>query len=204
MQRLRTSASDIDAWRRYLNPPIPDMEIELSDLLSQLRRESPPTDAMLAGSALHAALERADAGDHATLEANGYTFHLDMDGEIDLPEMREIKGTRDYAIGDCTVTLVGQVDAIHGRRIEDHKFTSRFDAERFMSSYQWRIYLEVFGADTFRWNVFEGSETEPMVYRIYGFHQPVMHRYPGMGDDVVKAVAGFLDFARTHLPERVG
>lgn len=202
MQSLRLSATDVDAYRRYLHPPIPDMEIDLDELLAQLRRQEPPTEAMLAGTALHAALEKAEAGDYSRLEANGYTFDLDIDGAIDLPEIREIKGTRDYILGDCVVTLVGKVDAIHGRRIEDHKFTSRYDAERFLGSYQWRIYLEVFGADEFRWNVFEGSEREPKSYRIYGFHQIRMHRYPGMGEDVVSEVEDFVDFARAHLPER--
>lgn len=203
MQTLRTSASDIDALRRYLKPPIPEMEIELADLLAQLRKQEPPTEAMLAGTALHAALERAEIGDHARLEANGYTFDMDIEGEIDMPVIRETKGTRDYEIDGCVVTLVGKVDAIHGRRVDDHKFTSRYDAERFMGSMQWRIYLEVFDADEFRWNVFEGKETEPKTYRVYGFHQLRMHRYPGMADDVVKEVGRFLAFAREHLPERV-
>lgn len=203
MERLRVSATDIDAYRRFLNPPIPDMEIELADLLAQLRREEPPTESMLAGTALHAALERAQDGEFEALAIDGYTFHFDADLDLELPSIREIKGTRDYEIDGCLVTLVGKVDAIHGRRIEDHKFTSRYDAERFLGSYQWRIYLEVFGADEFRWNVFEGKEVEPKVYRIYGFHQLGAHRYPGMDEDVVREVGAFLDFARVHLPERV-
>jgi len=203
MTALRVSASDIDALRRYLKPPIPDMEIDLADLLAQLRKQEPPTEAMLAGTALHTALENAQDGDHARLEADGYTFDLDIDGELDLPAIREIKGTRDYEIDGCRVTLVGKVDAIHGRRVDDHKFTSRYDAERFMGSMQWRVYLEVFDADEFRWNVFEGSETEPKAYRVYGFHQLTMHRYPGMGEHVADAVREFLAFAREHLPERL-
>lgn len=203
MQRLRVSATDIDAYRRYLNPPIPEMEIELADLLAQLRRQEPPTEAMLAGTALHAILERATDGEFTTVAIDGYTFDFDCDCEIKLPRIREIKGTRDYEIDGCTVTLVGKVDAIHGRRIEDHKFTSRYDAERFLSSYQWRIYLDVFEADEFRWNVFEGREVEPQTYRIFGFHQLGAHRYPGMGDDVRREVGAFLDFARQHLPERI-
>jgi hypothetical protein len=203
MQTLRVSATDIDAYRRYRHPPIPEMEIELDELLSQLRKQEPPTEAMLAGSALHSALERADIGDYSRLEADGYTFELNIDGEIDMPAIREIKGTRDYEIDECRVTLVGKVDAVHGRRVDDHKFTSRYDAEKFMGSYQWRIYLEVFDADEFRWNVFEGSEVEPKVYRVHGFHQLRMHRYPGMGEDVAGEVGRFLAFAREHLPERV-
>lgn len=203
MPSLRVSATDIDAYRRYRNPPIPEMEIELDELLAQLRKQEPPTEAMLAGSALHKALEHADAGDHTRLQADGYTFHLNIEGELDLPQTREIKGERVYEVDGCRVTLVGKVDAIHGRRVDDHKFTSRYDAERFMSSYQWRIYLEVFDADEFRWNIFEGGEVEPMVYQVFGFHQLRMHRYPDMGEHVLKEVGEFVAFARMFLPERL-
>jgi hypothetical protein len=201
MNTLRVSASDIDALRYFLA----DDEGELADLLAQLRRETPPTEAMQAGTALHAALEICQPGEHGELSANGYTFEFKADGEIDLPEIREIKATRDYEVDGCLLTLVGKVDAIHGRRVDDHKFTSRYDAERFLASYQWRVYLDVFGADEFRWNVFEGRQdtTNPQRYVIYNVHQLTMHRYPGMDADVRRMLRTFLDFARRHLPERI-
>ena len=201
MDTLRVSASDIDAFRYFLA----DDEAELADLLAQLRRETPPTEAMQAGTALHAALETCQHGEHGELSANGYTFEFKADGEIDLPEIREIKATREYEIDGCEVTLVGKVDAIHGRRVDDHKFTSRYDAERFLGSYQWRIYLDVFGADEFRWNVFEGRQdtADPQRYVIYNVHQLTMHRYPNMDADIRRALAKFVDFARRHLPERL-
>ena len=201
MQTLRTSASDIDALRYYMAHE----DADLAELLASLRREKPPTEAMLAGTALHTALENCAHGDHPELRAEGYTFELVCEGELDLPEIRELKATRDYEIDGCLVTLVGKVDGLHGRRIDDHKFTSRYDAERFMGSMQWRIYLEVFGADEFRWNVFEGRQStyDPQRYIIHSLHRLHMHRYPGMGDDVERAVAQFLNFARVHLPERI-
>src|SRR5690606_16073056 len=130
MLSLRVSATDIDALRRYRA----DEEADLADLLAQLRRQSPPTEAMEAGTALHAALEASEPGEHRELAANGFTFDLDVSGTLDLPVIREMKATRDYLIGGVLVTLVGKVDAAHGRRIDDHKFTSRFDAERFLGS----------------------------------------------------------------------
>lgn len=201
MDTLRISASDIDALRYFLA----EDEAELADLLAQLRRETPPTEAMQAGKALHAALEICQPGSHGELSANGYTFEFKADAEIDLPEIREVKATQDYVIGDCAVTLVGVVDAIHGRRVDDHKFTSRYDAERFLASYQWRVYLDVFGADEFRWNVFEGRQdtTDPKRYVIYNVHQLTMHRYPGMGADIERTLQRFVEFARRHLPERI-
>lgn len=201
MQTLRTSASDLDALRYYMA----DEDGDLAELLASLRREKPPTESMLAGTALHTALENCVIGDHAELTADGYTFDLRCEGELDLPEVRELKATRDYEINGCLVTLVGKVDGLHGRRVDDHKFTARYDAERFMASMQWRVYLEVFGADEFRWNVFEGRQdtTDPKRYMIFALHRLTMHRYPGIGDDVERAVARFLDFARVHLPERI-
>jgi hypothetical protein len=197
---LRVSASDIDALRYYLAHD----DADLSALIAQLRKETPQTPSMAAGTALHAALETCSDGEFTELSANGYTFELACSGEIDLPTIREVKATKDYFINDCSVTLVGKVDAIHGRRVDDHKFTSRFDAERFLSSYQWKIYLDIFGADEFRWNIFEGRQDSqnPQNYAIYGFHKLTVHRYPDMTWDVVRALGQFVDFAREYLPER--
>lgn len=198
MDTLRVSATDIDALRYFRS----DDEAELGDLLRQLRREEPPTEAMLAGTALHKALELTSAGEHKGFAVDGYLFSFETEAEIDLPAIREMKETREYVVGNVLVTLVGKVDGIHGKRVDDHKFTARYDAERYMGSYQWRIYLEIFGADEFRWNVFEGRESAPKNYLITNIHQLRMSRYPGIAEDVEREVANFVDFARDHLPER--
>jgi hypothetical protein len=201
MEAIRVSASDIDALRYYLA----DEDAELSDLVAQLRHETEQTESMRVGTALHAALETSEPGEHGTLSAGGYTFVFTFDGEVDLPDVREVKATREYQIDGCLVTLVGKVDAIHGRRVDDHKFTSRYDAERFMGSMQWRVYLDVFDADEFRWNVFEGraDTDDPSRYIIHSMHPLTIHRYPGMRKDIERELRRFIDFARKHLPERI-
>lgn len=200
MLALRVSATDIDALRYFYD----DEEADLGDLLARLRRAAPPTPAMLAGTAFHKALETLDQGTAAELEADGHVFVIDVDAELDLPTVREIKATREYRVGDVMVTLVGKVDAVLGKRIDDHKLTGSYDAERFMAGYQWRIYLEVFGADEFRWNIFEGAEiaNQERVWKVRSLHKLTMHRYPGMAADVERQVAAFVDFARIHLPEK--
>lgn len=200
MLSLRVSATDIDALRYFLDSE----EADLADLLAQLRRASPPTSAMLAGTAFHKAMEAAAPGDVDQLEADGHVFNLEFDGEFDIPVIREIKATKEYQIGDVVVTLVGKVDAVLGRRIDDHKLTGSFDAERYLAGYQWRIYLDMFDADEFRWNVFEGAEIagQERVWKVRSMHPLRMHRYPGMADDVARQVAAFVDFASTHLPEK--
>lgn len=196
---LRVSASDLDALRYFLAQEDGDLD----KLLRQLRREEPPTEAMQAGTALHSILEHAVAGEMPDAECGGFRFDFEADGELSLPAIREMKETRLYKIDGVRVTLVGKVDAICGKRIEDHKFTMRYDPERFLSSLQWRVYLEVFDADTFVWNVFEARERGERHYAITALHRLTMHRYPGMDRDVEAALRQFLDFARIHLPERL-
>lgn len=201
MDALRVSVSDLDALRYFLT----NEDAELEPLLAQLRRESEPTPAMRAGTALHTALEISTPGEYGDLTADGYTFVFDIDGEVDLPEIREVKESRDYLVNRCVVTLVGKVDALHGRRVDDHKFTSRYDGERFMGSYQWRAYLDIFDADEFRWNVFEARPDKDDAKRfiIRDIHRLTMHRYPGMREDLERELARFVDFARQHLPEKI-
>src|SRR5665213_1353438 len=134
MHTLRVSATDIDQLRYYRDAD----DMELADLIARLKHLMPSSEAMEAGTALHKALENADAGDHKGFEADGFTFSFETDAEIDLPIIREMKATRDYLVGDVLVTLVGKVDAIHSKRIDDHKFTAKFDADRYLDSYQWR------------------------------------------------------------------
>lgn len=199
MAAIRVSASDIDSFRYFLA----DEDAELPDLLGRLRRTEPPTEAMMAGTAFHTALQLSQSGSLEEIVSDGFRFRLDLDDELDLPAMREIKTTRDYEVGGHVVTLVGKVDAVLGRRIYDHKLTARYDAERFLGSMQWRIYLDLFGADEFRWNVFEAREVGEREYAIKELHKLTMHRYPGMEDDIVRELATFLEFAVTHMPERI-
>lgn len=198
---MRISVTDIDQFHWFLNHE--DMPLE--DLLSRLRREGEETEAMRAGSALHHALEFSTAGNHSVLQANGYTFHMEIDGELDMPEFREIKAEKVYNVNGIPVELVGMVDALHGTRVDDHKTTKRFDAERFFDGYQWRFYLDMFRANQFRWNVFEMREDKKheRTYIVHGFHQPSQWRYPGLEADCQRELSRFVDFVCEHMPEKV-
>lgn len=198
MDALRVSATDLDQLRYFRDTD----DMELADLIARLKHLMPSSEAMEAGTALHKALELAEPGDHKGFEQDGFTFSFETDAEIDVPVIREMKATLDYDFGDVLVTVVGKVDAIHGKRVDDHKFTAKFDADRYLDSYQWRLYLHIFGADEFRWNIFEANESAPRNYLIRRFHKLTMHRYPGMAEDVERELRAFVAFARQHLPER--
>lgn len=191
----------LESYRRWLNwSPLFEGQEEptLEDLKASILA-SEPTEAMLVGTAFHKALETASEGEFETLSANGYTFRL-PDAAIELTPTREMRGFADY--GELTVT--GQVDGIFGNLIIDHKTTSRFDAEGYLAGLQWRFYLDIFGANTFRWNVFERKEIGEHEYALSAPHTLTAHRYPGLHEDCEHHAAEFLAFAEQHLPADAG
>lgn len=175
-------------------------EAGLDGLLARLRGQVPPSQAMLAGTAFHAILERAAAGeDIAEAEQDGFRFIIEVDVALALSPIRELRAHKDYP----GITISGQLDVLDGRRVEDHKTTERFDAERYLDGYQWRFYLDIFEADAFRWNVFEMREVDPMVYLVHHFHRLEQHRYPGLSRDCERLAVDLAAFARQHMPERL-
>lgn len=183
--------SNVEALRQWRQ----NEESTVADLVRWIT-EDHPTPPMLAGTAFHKALETAPDGDHDVLTANGHTFHL-PDAVLHLPTIRELRGYKQY--GGLTVT--GQVDALELPRIDDHKTTSRFDPERYLSGCAWKFYLDIFGADVFRWNVFELREVGPLTFEVSPPHRLEAYRYPGLHDDCAALAADYLSFAREHLRE---
>jgi hypothetical protein len=175
-----------------------DEDADLDVLLGRLRGQEPPSEQMLAGTAFHKALEHAQFEEASELEADGRRFLIECDIKIALPNIRELRASKTY--GDVVVT--GQVDAIHALRIEDHKTTARFDADRYFEGYQWRYYLDIFSARVFRWNVFEMRPVDDRVYSVFGFHQIEQHAYSGMHEDCLRLARDLGEFAALHLPER--
>lgn len=194
--------SEVESFRQWRL----DEEADLDLLLQRMRGQSEPSEAMLAGTAFHAALEAACTGiEVSTIGAQGYTFEFADDFRLELPAVREVRASKTYMVDGQPITISGQLDAIHGRRVEDHKTTGRFDPERYMDGYQWRLYLEIFGANLFRWNVFEIKATDdPLTWAVTAQHTLEQYRYPGIGDDCERLVTELARFAAEHLPERFG
>lgn len=190
---MLTRVSNIETFRRWRL----DEEQDAADLVARLT-DFQPTEAMLAGTAFHKALEDAVPGEYDQLHSHGYTFLL-PDAEIALPDIRELRAYGRY--GDLQVT--GQVDALHGKRVEDHKTTASFRPDGYLEGCQWRFYLDLFGADVFRWNVFEISPVRdsPMTYQVKPPHLLEQCRYPGLHEDCMALASDFHDFLLQNLPE---
>lgn len=195
---MQARVSNIEALRQWKNwRPLFDGQEEptVEDLVRFITTDE-PSEAMKAGTAFHKAMELAQDGSHDTFEANGYRFLL-PDAEITLPPIREMRAYKDYG----ALTVTGQVDAVQGRTVFDHKTTGKFDPERYLDGCQYKFYLELFNADIFQWNVFEIKEIEPQTYRVSKPHILRAYRYPEMADDCRRLADDFYEFASLHLKE---
>lgn len=190
---MLTRVSNIETFRRWRQ----DEDATAADLIARLT-DFHPTEPMLAGTAFHRALELAPYGEHDQLAANGYTF-LMPDAVLVLPEVREVRGYKRY--GPLVVT--GCVDATESWRVDDHKTTASFRPDGYLEGCQWRFYLDIFGAEVFRWNVFEITPVkgQDKTYRVGVPHRLEQCRYPGLHDDCADLAADFYAFAAKHLPQ---
>ncbi len=191
--------SNIETWRQwqYWRPRHDnDVELTLEEVVARITTDT-PTTAMRAGTAFHGALETAGEGDLDVIRADGFTFVM-PDAEIALPPIREMRVSKRY--GDLVVS--GKADAVVGNGVIDHKTTSKVDFDRYLTGCQWRFYLDMFGASTFRWNVFRIHERarEPGVYDVAAPEVLTTYWYPGLSEDCAELAAEYLDFAEAHLP----
>jgi hypothetical protein len=187
---IRASVSDLDLYRAYRD----DEDFSLEEFLSQLYRRSARTAAMDRGHAFALAMQDARLGESSTISAEGHTFAFTCDAEIEAWPRREEKREKDY--GGIIVTA--RCDRIMGRIIADDKTTGQFDAESYIEKFQWRLYLDIFGADVFRWHVWECREVkdpEVIAWEVYAHHLLTQYRYQELEHDCRNLAHDFADFA---------
>lgn len=199
---MKFSVSNVEAFRKWRADETD--ETSEADLIASILGMGQTSQAMQAGTAFHRVLELAQEGAELdAVEHDGFLFTFRGDFEVALPVVREVRASKTYMVDGQPIVISGQCDCITGKRVEDHKTTARFDPDRFLEGYQWRLYLEIFGADTFRWNVFEWLEVEHedlLAYQVRAMHRLEQHRYPGMADDCQRLVEDFARFVRERIP----
>ena len=119
----------------------------------------------------------------------------------------EIKDIKDYG----RAVIVGVADMIDGLDIRDikTKYSAVTDKD-YIDSCQWRYYLDIFGADTFYFDlfIFNGYNKDKHKGDVRGLelnrHDPsiVCYRYPDMENDNLVLLNQFMDWAedRELLP----
>jgi hypothetical protein len=133
-------------------------------------------------------------GELEEVEQDGYTFKFALDAELTVPEIKEIKATKNYD----GVEVVGKVDAMAGGIVDDHKTASRFVPDSYTNSVQWKIYLDIFEGQMFRYNVFTRRQTDVGLITVTALDVFPLYRYPALGDDVRRIVNEYAEFAEQY------
>lgn len=230
MKKPLLRVTQLEKFRRYLSGDY-DYETE-QDVIDTITGDFKGNAYTYVGTAFHRivegntdGVEKAEPGERHflyygkdTVEPvpEGRTF--DIDGNkvtLDIPQCKvalaykaehpqafhEIRQWQDF--GDAVVT--GCSDIIDGLEIRDIKTKySAPDDKDYLNSCQWRYYLELFGADTFHFDIFIFQDYKPDKHGtdVRGLtltrHTPPItcHRYPGMEDDNRHLLGEFIDWAR--------
>jgi hypothetical protein len=185
--------TDLDSYQWYKR--IESMTKD--EMVKRLNRTSEPNERMQIGTAWHDILENPpDSIDE--IERGGYKFKVDCDKTITLPQIREIRATKTYTIGEQKVTLTGKCDGITGLLVDDHKLTFKPNLETYFDSYQWRAYLDIFSADIFEYLIYPARQKNKEI-TIKDVVKLRMYRYPGMHDDVVSGIRELVQFINEHV-----
>lgn len=174
-----------------------DEDAVLDDLLIRLADSAPQNRKMKAGHALAKFFERADSiddpqstGDIDSVESEGWTFNFDAFVKLALAPVREMEFFEVFPTPYGPVKLTGHCDQLDGLTVCDQKLVENFEVEgKYTDSLQWRAYLAMLGAKRFRYDVFVGKVPDDEdVVTITGYHAVHFYTYPGIRDDVHRAV----------------
>lgn len=188
----------LDAFRIWRETEELDMDWLLAHILEE---KEPPTQEMLAGTALHKAFQflrgfEAPDQEVSSIEQDDFRFDFNCDCKLVLPELREQEFARLYD----NVLVTGHVDGLlKNGTVVDYKTTGQFDPTRYMESYQWRFYLDLSGADVFLYQIFVMRPFGPPgCYDIWETHLLKQFRYPELHDDCMQLVRDYRDTILAH------
>lgn len=176
---MTATVSRLDSFRYWRGNEAATVEDWLNEF------NAPPNHRMDVGAAFNAVLESlAVGGEVANCTADGITFNFKCDAAI--PQMHPVYGRKEYG----PVLVSGRAGIVEGKRVEVFKTTKKFEAERRLDDFQWRLLLDLFDADEFVWNIFVIAPNNPdeTSYDVLDYHRLTAHRYPGLHDDCVSLI----------------
>lgn len=197
MKRIIFHTTDLDSFQWYKR--IESMTKD--EMVGRLLRTELPNEQMLMGTAWHAILEDPPNEIEAAIR-DGFTFKVDCDCKLELPIIKEIRTEKEYQIDDVIATITGKCDGINGNRIDDHKLTFKPNPENYFTSCQWRSYLDMFNADSFRYIIYSARKRGKVV-TIYDVSEMRLYRYPEMIADLTASIAELLAFVKEHAPQLI-
>lgn len=183
MNPQRVSVSKLDTFNKYRCEVISEDELIL--YLAGPREES---EYMRVGTAISAYFETGDPEYLADARIVPQSLAdvmapCDWEGE---PEV--------WVSGDVgPLHVVGRLDRLFGMRALDYKAKfSTFSVDRYLDSYQWRLYLHMTGAREFLFRVFRLPPSPP--YAVQEAHTIKLWTYPELASDCERLACEYADW----------
>jgi hypothetical protein len=186
---VRFSATTLDVFARYLAGRKTEAE-----LLTYIRRETPPTERMRFGGAWTRILEDPDA--HVVpggFACDGFRFEAaDVEPALALIDRRrdllEVAWTTAY--GPHTVSC--RADLVRGREVVEFKARlGAYHSAHYHASWQWRFALEVFDAVSVTYRVFRFTKKRR---RLAAIHELPLTRTRTLAADCARLVDRFAGY----------
>ena len=207
MKSVKLHVTDLDSFSWYQK--LDNMTDE--EMRNRLLRLEPAKEIMNMGTAWHSVMEEATKW-HSIVNIpfsvftkamkGGFTFHIECDSEIVLPQVCEIRAQKVYCVDGYQVTLTGKTDGITGNKIDDHKLTFNPQPENYLEAFQWRAYLDIFNADIFEYIIYSAKQDEKSI-TIYDISKIKLYRYPKMINDIETGIRNLLEFVKNRVPEMI-
>lgn len=178
---MNLSVSTIEAFRMLQC----EDWMDLDRFADQILRREEPSEILLLGRAFDLVLEDPAAYRRKfTYECDGYKFDRAAVDELldELPQgLPQVTASEEIA----GHVITGRCDLITGLTVHDWKVTKQINAMRYLDSYQWRLYLVLFGCRQFVYHPVQLLRDRDTGYYAPRNYTPVTtYAYPGMEEDV--------------------
>jgi len=199
--------TQIEKYRRYRDGVSESYDTEQS-VIDSLSGAFTGNELTTIGTAGHLVIENGSYGIYTTPKQIFKQFGVVFTEEQTLtmfiharhltPTVPEIRLNKTFVTPKHTIIVSGQMDVLQGTVIRDNKF--KFSPPKLMeyfNSYQWRIYLSIFGLDRFIYDIFEFSGHDERDVSKYTLtpHEPFeCLRYKAMEQDIESLIGEFCDW----------
>jgi len=198
---LRTRVTALESYRRVLQ----EEYAREDELIASIKgKPFEPNQYMLAGTAFHAILADPDKHREGDKDGGYYTskgwFFDEETTDVAVLHVGkgscEVPGFKIFQTSHGPITVNGICDRINGKIIRDAKATwSTPDAKNYERSLQWKLYLQLFEADQFAYDIFAFSEPKDGFCKLRDIVSFNLFRYPEIGADCERWVRDFVQWA---------
>lgn len=204
---LHLSPSLIDSYRYWRSIEDPERaSASMAELVASIRKEeSPPTEAMVRGTAWHRALEESGSGTGDVIEVaeQGHRFRFNA-AEVamirkQLPRATALELRGRLELPEVGVVLHLRTDGVVGNVIHEHKTTTRPDLDRYTHSSQWRAYLLAFECRVVVYHVVQlRHDRRAVIWQLKDYLPFRQYSYPRMRRDLASEAADLAAFIRSQ------